>query len=135
MENTRRTRGKESETGGEAYASEGNVLFSPPTGPPGFLGYPSLAHGRAPACILRHHPPCVSVHTRAHALIGDVRACTDACNTRLKRSGSLSVHRCTYHIQAIEGESHLLALLCGTTLPTTFAPFDFLTRGKLVDRF
>lgn len=111
---------------------------------------------RASSAILRWHtaehqrvharmystppPPCVSVHSRTRA--NRRRACVhgrmqrvESRYARLKRSGSLSVHRCTYHIQAIEGESHLLALLCGTTLPFTFAPFDFLTRGKLVDRF
>lgn len=30
--------------GGEAYVSEGNVLFSPPTGPQGFLGYPLVVY-------------------------------------------------------------------------------------------
>lgn len=27
-----------------AYVSEGNVLFSPPTGPEGFLGYPLVVY-------------------------------------------------------------------------------------------
>lgn len=39
---------------GEAYVSEGNVLFSPPTGPRGFLGFGSVyagIHDRMCVCI------------------------------------------------------------------------------------
>lgn len=63
-------RGEKSRGGGEACASEGNVLFSPPTGPPAFLGYPSL-----PA---RARLYAYAAHNRIHvALIDDAAVCAN----------------------------------------------------------
>jgi len=49
----------------EAYVSEGNVLFSPPTGPRGFLDYPLVVY--APWYTIRYCMLCTIRYTYVDA--------------------------------------------------------------------
>lgn len=67
------------------YASEGNALFSPPTGPRGFLGYPSVVHIAPVYAIVRCVLPGVHIRGRptsfVHACV-HVRARVYTCVRR-----------------------------------------------------